>query len=83
MSDPIFRTVYQVEVFSEGPFEAAGGDNDPFDLSAINYAICEGDCVGSVNQVSSEVIPSELVASELIRIGNDGSYFDHEWEDDE
>lgn len=77
MPKDIRRTVIQVEVFSEGPFYADGGENDPFDLAAINYAISEGDCIGSTDVVvDSEVVPPAEVEAHLLRIGNDGSFFD-------
>lgn len=83
-SEPIYRTVFQVEVFSEGPFLPEGGDDDPFDLDTINYAIMEGDCIGSIQRVSEEVVPVEDVRDELLRIGNDGEFFSYlDEEDDE
>lgn len=72
----IVRTVFQVEVFSEGPFSAGGTDNDPFGLNEIAYAITEGDCIGSIEEISSDVVPASKVTSELLRIGNDGSFFE-------
>jgi len=43
---------------------------------SINYAITEGSCVGNVEQVSSEIVPPERVKADLVRIGNDGSFFE-------
>lgn len=73
---PVFRTVFQVEVFSKGPLELAVRDDDPFNLKAIDYEICEGDCIGMVDEVSSEQIPAADLEAHLIRIGNDGGFFD-------
>jgi hypothetical protein len=72
----IHRTVFQVEVFSRGPFVPNGGDSDPFDLAEINYAITEGGCIGMVERVSSEIVPADKVEAEMLRIGNDGTFFD-------
>jgi hypothetical protein len=73
----IYRTVFQVEVFSEGPFQAEGGNDDPFDLATINYVITHGECIGNVEQVSQEIVPTDKVKAELLRIGNDGHFFDY------
>ncbi len=70
---PIYRTVFQVEVFSEGPY-ALPADTDW--LAQINHDITDGDWIGDVEQVSSEVIPAGRVREHLIRIGNDGTFFD-------
>lgn len=70
--DPIYRTVFQVEVFSKGPYPGA----ETLDLEAINYDITEGLYVGDVSCVSSEVVPPNDVRAHLIRIGNDGEFFD-------
>lgn len=72
----IHRTVFQVEVFSDGPLLLSGSSDDPFDLAAINYAITEGDCIGSVETVSTEVVPTDKVEENLLRIGNDGTFFE-------
>ena len=73
----IYRTVYEVEVFSEGPFEVNGhGDSDPFDLEAISYAITDGECIGNVTRKDSAVVPPSKVRDELLRIGNDGGFFE-------
>lgn len=80
MAEPIYRTTYKVEVFSEGPFQPNAGPGDPFDLETINYEICEGPCIGNVEMVSAEVVPPEQVEAELLRIGNDGSFFEDPFE---
>jgi hypothetical protein len=73
----VYRTVYQIEVFSEEPFEARGDSTDPFDLQAISWAITDGECIGNVEQVTQEIVPTEKVKAELLRIGNDGHFFDY------
>ncbi|HVT77936.1 MAG TPA: hypothetical protein VHD87_12960 [Acidimicrobiales bacterium] len=80
----IYRTVYQVEVLSEGPFVPPElGDNDPFDLLAIHYEITEGACVGKVIEVSSVEIPADHIRDALRAVGNDGELFDPVFPDDE
>lgn len=76
--DAIHRTVITVEVFSRGPYDlsAASTDNDPYGLAAISYDVTFGDCIGAVQVTSTEVVPSEQVEPHLVRIGNDGTFFD-------
>lgn len=76
-SEPIYRAVYQVEVFSRGPFE----NDSMVDLETIAYAITEGDCIGDLGLMSNEIVPEDQVQEELLRIGNDGTFFDFEKED--
>ncbi len=83
MYNDIRRSVFQVEVFSEGPLKLSDNDNDPFSLAEINYLITEGDCIGMVETILvDEVVPQEKVESELLRIGNDGEFFES-YEEDE
>lgn len=72
----VHRTVFTVEVFSEGPFDADGSDDGPFPLAEINHAITDGDCIGMVDRVSAEPVPADELEAHLLRIGNDGSFFD-------
>jgi len=71
----IYKTKFVITVLSDGPVNFNGGDNDPFDLREINYAITEGDCLGQVERVSQEEVPADKVESESIALGNDGSFF--------
>lgn len=73
MADSIYRTVYQVEVFSRGPFEPS---DEGAVLEEIAYAITDGDCIGDISEVSSELVAPERVRDELVRIGNTGEFFD-------
>lgn len=75
-SEPIYRTVFQVEVFSRGPFDLSTTPDTVSDLAAIDHEISEGPCIGYIEQVSSEVVAPENVDAELIRIGNDGTFFE-------
>lgn len=81
MADQIYRTVFSVEVLSDGPLILDGGDNDPFDLEAINWAITTGECVGSVEQVSTDVVPTGEVVSHLERLGSDATFFNRNEDD--
>jgi len=69
-----------ITVFSEGAFVPEGetGDDDPFSLLGINYAITSGDCIGDVERLESSIVPSQDVEKELIAIGNDGTFFNRE-----
>lgn len=69
----VYRTVYTVEVFSQGPFEVP---EETDWLAEINYAITDGPCIGNVDHVSTEIVPADKVGAEMHRIGNDGSFFD-------
>ena len=72
---PVYRTVYQIEVFSSGPYESRD-DPAETDLQAINDDITDGDCVGDLTFVSQEPVPPAQLREHLLRIGNDGSCFD-------
>lgn len=75
----IHRTTFTVEVFSPGPFVVPPTeDQDPFNLGYINYAITDGECIGHVEVTSTMVVPPEAVEGELLRIGNDGTFFNEE-----
>lgn len=73
----IFRTVYEIEVFSEGPLDLWEGEEpeNPNALQQIDYLITEGPCIGMVTWKSSERVPSHEVQTNLVRIGNDGEFF--------
>lgn len=67
---PIYRIVYQIEVFSEGPPPIGMSPTD------IEYEISHGTSIGDFDVVSTEIVPPEEVVDHLLRIGNDGSFFD-------
>jgi hypothetical protein len=74
MPRDVRRTVVQVEVFSDGPY---GGD--AANLEGVAYAIDQGDCIGQVEIVTAdEPVPADEVEAHLLRIGNDGAFFDDE-----
>lgn len=68
----VHRSVYQVEVFSRGPFDT--GMSEVSVLAQIDYAISEDDCVGHVQLLSEEVVPAGELRGHLLRIGDDGSF---------
>jgi hypothetical protein len=57
------KTVIQVTVLSEGPFEYES-------LNDIYYAITEGDCSGEVKTVKANYISGRQMAKELIAQGS-------------
>lgn len=65
----IYRTLVEVEIFGEQPFVSV-------DLDDINHAITDGDCIGNVQITSSEPVPAEDLRGHLLRIGNDGTFFE-------
>lgn len=66
---PVFKTVYEITVLSEGRFLSDS-------LQEIEYAITDGDCIGSFEEVSSQEVPKSEVPELLVSIGNDGTFFD-------
>lgn len=75
-TEPIHRTTLTVEVFSRGPLTMGDCDGDPFDLETINYLITEGPCIGNVEVTGTDIIPAGEVEAHLLRIGNDGTFFE-------
>jgi len=63
-----YRTVLQVEVLSEDPFDIT-------DLGAVNYAITDGDCSGQVEIVESETVTPNRMAELLTAQGSDPGFF--------
>jgi hypothetical protein len=72
----IYKTTFKITVLTEDtPYVLSPNDNDPFGLKALDYDICDGDFIGDIEDLGSEVIPSNKVIDELLAIGNDGSFF--------
>ena len=69
-SDPIYRTIYTVTVYTQGPI------TDFLDLTDIAHLISYGDGIGGLDQTSSYPVPDEAVYDALVEIGNDGTFFD-------
>ncbi len=70
---PIYHTMFQVEVFTEGPYELPAKTDW---LAQINWDITSGPWIGNVERSSIEVIPAAQVREHLLRIGNDGNFLD-------
>ena len=83
---PVQKLVLQITVMCDTDTlqEAIGAYSD-MSLSQIEEAIQFGEDIGSgVSIVSSETIMErELVKAALLEIGNDGTFFDHNFEDSE
>lgn len=84
--DNIHRTIVTVTVLTDGPFhqvmsDESGGDDT--DLLNLDYLISEGHGIGMVEVTSTMRLPAEAVHGELIRLGNDGEFFDEVIEEDE
>jgi hypothetical protein len=74
----VWQTVIKVTVLSEdGPI------GDDVDLAGINYAISEGDCIGEVEITSRQRMDPRWVRRKLVAIGNDGTFFDSEDDDED
>jgi len=65
----IYRTIIQVEILSEEPYE-------PNSLDQIQYDIDEGDCSGSINaKVSNEEVSGEDAVKLIESQGSDPEFF--------
>ena len=62
------KTVIQVTVLSEGPFEYEN-------LNDIYFAITDGDCSGEVKTVEAKYISGRQAAKELMAQGSDPEFF--------
>lgn len=76
--EPVYRTVFAIEVFSLGPYSPRDDS-----LEGIAYEIMEGDCIGNYAEIESGIVPPEALEGELVRIGNDGTFFDDPWADED
>lgn len=73
----IRRTVVRVELLRQGcSVEDEEGIN-PYDLTALQAVLKAPNCIGNIDvEVDDELVLPEDVEEELIRIGNDGTFFD-------
>ena len=78
----IFKHVIKVTILTEHQ-ELESSLGKEWDLSDLEYAITDGDCIGSVDHDSTEEIPALEVEKELISLGNDGTFFDSFDEDED
>jgi hypothetical protein len=66
-----YRTVYEVEVYSETPYP-----HDARELAEIDYDITDGDCNGSVKAiVVNEESDAYTTAQALMASGSDTTFF--------
>lgn len=75
MADPIYRTVITVEVFSTEPYGPRG-------LADVAYTLDYGGEIGGIDWSESIPVPPHQVRDHLLRIGNDGTFFDDPWSED-
>jgi len=67
-----YRTLVQVEVLSETPFEEQFPDEN---LTYIAREIYDGDCSGTVEVVQSDEISGAAMAQRLLNQGSDPGFF--------
>lgn len=82
MSEEIVKTQFVITILSRGPYEIEYADDDPFGLVGINYEITEGECIGGVVEITSKSLHPDSVQIELLNLGNDGSFFEDEIDED-
>lgn len=76
----IYKHVLTVTFYSQEPLRAGGPS-----LNEVAYQIDQGDFVGNTewDQTDIEIIGKENILSALEEIGNDGSFFNFEEEEEE
>lgn len=72
----IYKHTVQVVILSEDESLEKALGSDEWDLSAIEAAISDGDCIGTYSHEETQEVPASEVKMELIAIGNDGTFFD-------
>jgi hypothetical protein len=65
----IYKTIITVTVLSDTPLEFD-------DLAELEHAISYGDCVGMHEVGTHQVVDPQCVSTELLALGNDGTFFD-------
>lgn len=71
----IYKHVVEVVVLSEDEsLERCLGSE--WELSDLEQAISTGDCIGTYSHKETQELPADEVETELIAIGNDGTFFD-------
>lgn len=66
-----YRTVIQVEVLSNEPYEYTN-------LRNLSYDVMEGDCSGVTRVISTEEVDKEQMANLLLSQGSDPSFLINE-----
>lgn len=75
MAKQIYKHTVIVTVLSEHD-DLAKDCGDEWDLESISYQITHGSCIGDYTYESVVLIPPQDLEAELIKIGNDGTFFD-------
>ncbi len=78
MRPKIYKHVFSVTVLSEDKDELP-----QMELCDVLQAIDSGDDIGQAKHVSVEEVPASKVDEELLALGNDGSFFGPDDDDDE
>jgi hypothetical protein len=73
---PIFKIQYKVTALLEADTLEEANALSVTSLDNIAYQIMDGDWIGSSEVAEVEVVPSDKVRDELLKIGNDGTFFD-------
>ena len=71
MSSGIVKTTITITVLHR--------DNNPmtdYDIENVLYEMREGEAVGWETDRTTEPVPADRVADELVLLGNDGTFFD-------
>jgi hypothetical protein len=77
MMKKIYKHTIQVVILSEDESLEKALGSDEWDLSAIEAAISDGDCIGTYSHEETQQVPATEIEIELIAIGNDGTFFDN------
>lgn len=67
---PIYKTIFQITVLSDGPY-------DPDTLRAVQADIDDDAAVIQWDKLSEAIIEPADVKTELIDLGNNGTFFDN------
>lgn len=83
-NDTIFgghRTIYRQTVLTYGTPASSDTGDVGFGAVPVDYRCNEGDAVGHWEVVAVERLTRTEMTDALVEAGNDGSFFDDEWED--
>lgn len=69
----IKKTVFQVVVLHEDEY-----DVESWDISEVIPEMQSGAIIGQSSVISSSTVDESVVVSELVAIGNDGTFFEYE-----
>ncbi len=70
MAPKYFETVFEIRVLSDnGPLDGS------LDLSAIAYAITDGDCVGQFSETDRRELTGAEAAQRLLDFGSEPEFF--------